>query len=100
MLHIELHHPIHTIDNKELLPAGAILTEETLREVIKMNGRAPSKSMSLMQFKTVRADIFEFFSNPPYKTIFDNHEDTEDVLNVMQQVILPELGHLVGEASR
>jgi HD-GYP domain-containing protein (c-di-GMP phosphodiesterase class II) len=89
MLHIELQHPIHTIDNKELLPAGAILTEETLRDIVNSNGKAPSESLSLMQFSTVRKDIFEFFNNPPYKTIFDNHEDTEDVLNVMEQVILP-----------
>ena len=42
-----------------------------------------------MQFGSVRDDIFQFFSNPPYNVIFDNHEDTEDVLNLMEQVILP-----------
>jgi HD-GYP domain-containing protein (c-di-GMP phosphodiesterase class II) len=89
MLHIELQHPIHTLDNKEILPIGSILTEETLREVVNSNDGAPSKSISLMEFNTVRADIFEFFNNPPYKTIFENHEDTEDVLNIMRQVILP-----------
>ena len=89
MLHIELQYPIHTLENKELLPAGAILTEETLRKVVNSNGRAPSKNMSLMQFNTVRTDIFEFFNNPPYKTIFENHEDTEDVLAVMEEVVLP-----------
>jgi HD-GYP domain-containing protein (c-di-GMP phosphodiesterase class II) len=89
MLHIELQHPIHTLDNREILPTGTVLTEETLQEVINSNNRAPSKNMSLMDFNTVRTDIFEFFNNPPYKTIFENHEDTEDVLNVMERVILP-----------
>ncbi len=58
MLHIELQHPIHTLENKELLPAGAILTEETLRNIVNSNGKAPSESLSLMQFSTVRKDIF------------------------------------------
>jgi HD-GYP domain-containing protein (c-di-GMP phosphodiesterase class II) len=89
MLDIKLTHPIYTLDNKELLPAGELLTEHTLREVVNANGMAPCKNMSLMKFKTVRDDIFEFFNNPPYKTIFENHEDTEDVLGVMEQVILP-----------
>jgi len=89
MLHIELQHPIHTLNNRELLPAGTILTDQTLREAVNSNGWAPSKCMPLMQFSTVREDILGFISNPPYKTIFENQEDTEDVMDVLEQVVLP-----------
>jgi HD-GYP domain-containing protein (c-di-GMP phosphodiesterase class II) len=89
MFKIPLQYSFHTLDGKELLPAGTVLTEDVIREVIASNVSQASKSMSLMQFGSVRDDIFQFFSNPPYKVIFDNHEDTEDVLNLMEQVILP-----------
>lgn len=89
MFEIALQHPIHTLDGKELVPAGTILTEDVIREVIASNQGQNVKSMPLMQFGEVRNDIFHFFSNPPYKIIFDNHEDTEDVLNFMEEVVLP-----------
>ena len=89
MFKIPLQYPIHTLDGKELMPAGTELTEDVIREIIASNSSKTVNSMSLMQFGSVEKDIFEFFSNPPYKIIFDNHDDTEDVLNVMGQVVLP-----------
>ena len=89
MFEIPLKSSINTIDGKELVSAGTVLTEDIIREVIASNDGQAAKSMSLMQFSSVRDDILQFFSNPPYKVIFDNHEDTKDVLNVMEQTILP-----------
>jgi HD-GYP domain-containing protein (c-di-GMP phosphodiesterase class II) len=89
MFELPLQYSINTLDGKELVPAGTVLTEEVIKEVIASNNSQTAKSMSLMQFSSVRDDIFHFFANPPYKVIFDNHDDTEDVLNVMEQVILP-----------
>ena len=89
MLEIQLEHPIHTLEGKELVGAGIVVTEDVVREIVASNDRPEAKSMYMMQFGMVKKDIFECFSNPPYKTIFDNHEDTEDVLNVMEQVLLP-----------
>ena len=89
MLKIPLEYSIHTLDGKELVPAGTDLTEDVIKEVIASNNDPLAESMPLMQFGSVKEDIFNFFANPPYKIIFDNHEDTEDVLNVMEQVILP-----------
>jgi HD-GYP domain-containing protein (c-di-GMP phosphodiesterase class II) len=89
MFEIPIQYPIYTLDNKELVPAGTLLTEDVIREVIASNSGPLAKSMSLMEFGSVRDDIAQFFANPPYKVIFDNHEDTEDVLNVMEQVSLP-----------
>jgi len=89
MFEIPLQYSINTLDGKELVPAGSVLTEDVIREIIASNDSQTAKSMSLMQFGSVRDDIFQFFANPPYKVIFDNHDDTEDVLNVMEQVILP-----------
>jgi HD-GYP domain-containing protein (c-di-GMP phosphodiesterase class II) len=89
MFEIKLQYPIHTLEGKELVPAGVNLTDDFVKEVIASSDAPMAKSMSLMQYGSVKSDIFQFFANPPYKTIFENHEDTEDVLNVMEQVVLP-----------
>ena len=96
MLNILLQYPIHTLEGKELVPAGVTLTEDVVREVIASNTGPPAKSMPLMQFGSVKNDISQFFAAPPYKEIFDNPLDTgdavadsEDVLNIMEQVTLP-----------
>jgi len=89
MFKIPLEYPIHTLSGEELASAGTVLTEDAIKEIIASNNDPLTESMSLMQFGSVKEDIFQFFSNPPYKVIFDNHEDTEDVLSVMEQVVLP-----------
>jgi len=90
MFEILLRYPIHTLGGRELLPAGVNLTEDILREVVAANSRPTAKSLPLMQFGSAKNDISQFFASPPYDTIFDNHEGTGDVLNVMGQVTLPE----------
>ena len=96
MLNIALHYPIHTLEGKELVPAGVTLTEDVVREVIGSNTGTPAKSMALMQFGSVKSDIAQFFASPPYKAIFGSNkdagdvpDDSADVLNVMEQVTLP-----------
>jgi HD-GYP domain-containing protein (c-di-GMP phosphodiesterase class II) len=71
------------------VPAGVTLTEDVVKEVIAFNRGPSAKSMSLMKFGSVKQDISYFFATPPYKTIFDNHKDSDDIVNVMEQVILP-----------
>jgi HD-GYP domain-containing protein (c-di-GMP phosphodiesterase class II) len=88
MYEILLQHPIHTLEGKELVPAGVTLTEEVVREVIASNGSPAAKSMPLMQCGTVKKDILQFFASPPYKTIFANPDDAADVLDIMAAVQL------------
>ena len=73
MFKIPLKSSINTLDGKELVSAGTVLTEDIIRQVIASNVGQAAKSMSLMQFSSVRDDISQFFSNPPYKVIFDNN---------------------------
>ena len=63
MFEIPLQYSINTLDGKELVPAGSVLTEDVIREIIASNDSQTAKSMSLMQFGSVRDDIFQFFAN-------------------------------------
>jgi len=88
MYEILLQHPIHTLEGKELVPAGIVLTEEVVREVVASKKGPTAKSMPLMQCGTVKNDMLQFFASPPYKTIFANPEDERDVLGIMAEVHL------------
>jgi len=88
MYEIPLQHSIYTLEGKELVPAGISLTAEVVRDVIASNSCPAAKGMPLMQCGSVKKDILQFFANPPYKTIFANSDDAEDVLSIMAQVPL------------
>jgi HD-GYP domain-containing protein (c-di-GMP phosphodiesterase class II) len=89
MLEITLQHPIHTLGGRELIPPGVKLTEDVMKEVIASNTRPKAKSMPLMEFGTVKHDVFQFLATPPYKIIFNNHKDAEDILDFMEQLKQP-----------
>jgi HD-GYP domain-containing protein (c-di-GMP phosphodiesterase class II) len=89
MFEISLQHSIHTLEGTELVPAGVSLTEDMIPEIIASNSNPPVKSMSLMRFGSVKNDILDFFENTAYKNIFDNHEEDKDVLNVMEEMLVP-----------
>ena len=90
MFEIPLHHPIHTLDGRELVPAGVALTEEVVRDVIVSNSRPAATHLPLMECGTVKKDIQQFFATPPYKTIFATPDDAGDVLGIMAEVELSE----------
>jgi len=96
MFKILLQHPIHTLAGRELVPAGSTLTEDLVRGVVASNSSPKVKSMTLMQFGTVKNDISQFFASPPYNIIFKAHEgagdimeDSAEFLRIMEQVDLP-----------
>lgn len=93
MFQIELVHPIHTLDGRELVPAGKLLTAETVRQVIASNSGPPAKKIALMQLTPVKQEISGFLSIPPYNVIFASRKDTVEVLQILEQlkVITPVL---------
>lgn len=91
MYEIQLHHPIHTLEGKELVPPGVALTDNVVSEVIASNnGPSSVNGIPLMQCGTVKKDIMQFFAAPPYKTIFSTPDDKDDVLGIMSEVQLSE----------
>ena len=84
MTPFKLLNPVYTLDRKELLSAGAVLSEETLDELISSNRDTSSPLYSLLKHGSVKHNCLEFMSHHPYHEIFAVHEQYAAVLNLME----------------
>ena len=68
----KLDYPVHTLDNRLILPAGAELTPEIMDELIATNKGASYKTFSLLEYGSVYQDMLHSLQNPPYNVIFES----------------------------
>ncbi|NIO48495.1 MAG: HD domain-containing protein [Candidatus Aminicenantes bacterium] len=81
----KLDYPVHTLDNRLLLPAGKLLTSEALDELIATNKGTSYKTLPFLEYGTVYQDILRLLQKPPYHVIFDELK-SEIVLNLMKKI--------------
>ncbi|MBI5640630.1 MAG: HD domain-containing protein [Nitrospirae bacterium] len=96
MFDLTLQYPVHTPDRLLLLPAGTVLTRETMEELASSH-RSPSvQTCTLLQYGTTRDDLIHFLNKPPYQSIFDNQETVTSILGLMEgvELVLPFLKSL------
>ncbi|MBN1274442.1 MAG: HD domain-containing protein [Candidatus Aminicenantes bacterium] len=72
----QLDYPVFTLDQRELLPAGAFLSDDVMRKVITSNEDPPYEETSFLEYGNVKKDLFEIFNNHPYDTLFKTPEKT------------------------
>ena len=84
----ELQYAVRTLADKEVLPAGAYLTDETIEDIRKAGKENDFKSFRLFDYGSVKKDILDFFSQPPYDLIFHNSRRIDDVLEIIKDVYL------------
>jgi len=77
--------PIHTLDNRLLLPAGKELTSEALDELIATNKGTSYQALPFLEYGTVYQDILRLLQSPPYHVIFDELKRTL-ALNLMKKI--------------
>lgn len=69
-----LKYPVYTLDKRELLPAGTVLTEGVLNELTLAGKDIAHKSQGLLEYGTIKKDMLDFLSQPPYDVIFSDRE--------------------------
>ncbi len=85
----KLKYPVYTLDGKELLPAGTTLTPEVMAE-LRENGRnAGTEMVRMMDYGSIRNDILDYLSRPPYSFICTGPARTLTLLKIMHKVTLP-----------
>jgi HD-GYP domain-containing protein (c-di-GMP phosphodiesterase class II) len=89
MLQYELPIAVSTLDKKQLLPAGTVVTEQVAAEVAALGRLQPREEFGLLEFGTVRADLKRFLAIPPYQDIFSDQQLVDELLGQMQSVRLP-----------
>ncbi len=83
-----LFHPVKSLDNKILLPAGTTLSADIINDLISEARSISYKKYSMLQHGTIRKDILSFISRPPYNLIFSDNAVIDDLLNFMDNVHL------------
>jgi len=95
MKNVQITAPVITLEGKELLPAGAIVNHDIMRQLI-VASQDTCKAVSLFGYGTVASDIREFMCRPPYDIIYSNKNDAEHLLGLLEKVMViqPILGSL------
>ncbi|MBA4374438.1 MAG: hypothetical protein C0402_16435 [Thermodesulfovibrio sp.] len=86
---ITLRYPVHSLDNRELLPAGGELSEAVLTELTARNCRQSFQTFPLLTYGSVQADLLHQFNRPPYNTIFSGQRKIDDIMMVAGKISLP-----------
>lgn len=91
-----LNHPVHSIGNEFLLPAGTVLTAEALENLIVAKKGISYQKHSLLEHGSIREHLLKSFQVPPYRTIFSDIGQINEILDMMEKVhlVLPVLQSL------
>ena len=91
-----LTRPVYTLHNRLLLPAGTVLSEETLEALISSSEAKPRQTGSVLHHASVKKDLVRFLNEPPYNVIFSDQEDIAEALDLIGtvDVIVPVLQSL------
>ena len=81
----QLDYPVHTLDNRQLVPAGERLTLETLEALIATCKGTAYEMLSFLKDGTVYEDILRLLQRPPYNVIFDEPERAT-ALSLMEKI--------------
>jgi len=89
MFQCEMPIAVTTLDGKEILPAGTLLSEQVAADVAALGRLKPYEECALLEYGTVRADLKRFLAIPPYLEIFSDQNLVDELFAQMQSVSLP-----------
>jgi HD-GYP domain-containing protein (c-di-GMP phosphodiesterase class II) len=93
---LKLNYPVFTTDKQLLLPAGAVLSTETLEELISSSKATSYQTCPLLKYGSVRDDLLHQMKRPPYDVIFSGERKIKEVMTMFEEVrlVLPVLESL------
>lgn len=93
---LTLFYPVHSLDNIQLLPAGTVISDETLDALVISNRFTTHQTCPLLQYGSVKEDLLNFLCQQPYHTIFSDKREIAELIDLMENVylILPVLQSL------
>ena len=96
MSNLKLLYPVHTPDKRLLLPAGTVLSEETMDALISSSKDESYRASSVQISSSIKKDLVNFISQPPYHVIFSDQEKISDLFNLLDSVniVIPVLQSL------
>jgi HD-GYP domain-containing protein (c-di-GMP phosphodiesterase class II) len=83
---LRLNYPVRTPDKQLLLPAGTVLSKETLEKLISSRKTVSSSAYPLFSYGTLRNDLFRQMKRSPYDVIFSGDRKIEEVTTMLDKV--------------
>ena len=74
-----LRFPVTTLEGRQLLPAGTVLSEATL-EQLAASGPTGLEPVCVLEFGDIRQDLQNFLMGPPYQTVFGGPKGIANLL--------------------
>jgi HD-GYP domain-containing protein (c-di-GMP phosphodiesterase class II) len=88
MSNMTLKHPVQTLNNEVLFPAGAALSPETVQDLVSSRGPVSYEVRPMLRYGSIRDDILELVGLFPYRRIFPTEKYVSDVVGEMEAVEL------------
>jgi HD-GYP domain-containing protein (c-di-GMP phosphodiesterase class II) len=85
---IRLCYPVHTLDNQLLLPVGAVLSMETLEDLISSSKPTSYQTYPLLEYGMIKHDLLRQMSRPPFDLIFSSQEEIAEVMTALEKIHL------------
>jgi HD-GYP domain-containing protein (c-di-GMP phosphodiesterase class II) len=89
MTALKLNYDVFTLDNRQLIPAGTVVSDDILEELISTHESPSTKTFPFLRYGTIKDNMLLFFSKPPYNTIFADKKQTANLLDLMEKVDVP-----------
>lgn len=86
---ITLLFPVVTLEGELLLPAGTLLSEQVLAEVAAAGRLVPREYVALLDYGSVREDLRGCLAMTPYREIFGDGGQVDELMALMVPVRLP-----------
>ena len=67
MSDLTLRFPVTTLDNRELLPEGTVVTDDVLRDLARSSRGVPPRELPFLENDTVRKDLFAYMRQDVYR---------------------------------
>jgi HD-GYP domain-containing protein (c-di-GMP phosphodiesterase class II) len=83
---LQLCYPVRTLDQRELLPAGAYLTRETMSDLMRAAKQENFPRQRFLEYGSIAADLQSCCQHPPYGQIFSDQKRKDEVFRTMQQM--------------
>lgn len=86
---LSLDYPVHTLEGKQLLPAGTMITEDAIDAMIKDRPPSTFSVIPFLQYGSFRKDLLIFLGEPPYDFIFGEKDLVAHLIELGEGVCLP-----------
>ena len=80
-------YPVYDLDHRLLVEAGTELTPDFMADLAGRN-TSSYEQLPLLEYGTIRHDLMQQFTIPPYDVVFSQEDAMSTVLGIMEQVTL------------